>query len=311
MNAILNPLELGQYYSKKDLAEHLQEETISVVREGLYYCKKTFTTLLFVDLVKRDKEEKFHFNDFFEGEYFHWDSQTTQHIDSPKIQEMISGERTPHLFVRMHQKIKNVTQPFIYCGALEYLEFVHGTSKPVHIVFRSLDIDEETGNEDLLEIYTWKPNSIGEAPKKSSKEGRISAERKKKYKKPDLTERKGLVTSRVGQGYYRQQIIDKWNATCPLTGCKNLKILIASHIVPWKECNEEERLDEENGILLSPNADALFDKHLISFDDDGSMLVSSSISTAELQQLGVNKDDIIPVSKRMRKYLARHRMHLK
>ena len=38
--------------------------------------------------------------------------------------------------------------------------------------------------------------------------------------KPNKTERRGLVTSRVGQGYYRQQILEKWNGTCPVQKVK-------------------------------------------------------------------------------------------
>ena len=59
------------------------------------------------------------------------------------------------------------------------------------------------------------------------------------------------------------------------TNCSILKILIASHIVPWKEASDNERLDVENGILLSPTIDALFDKHLISFNDDGSIIIGT------------------------------------
>ena len=85
---------------------------------------------------------------------------------------------------------------------------------------------------------------------------------------PETTERVGLVLSRVGQGYFRKQLIDRWNGKCAVSGCSISKILIASHIVPWSEANDKERLDVDNGILLSPTLDALFDKHLISFKDD-------------------------------------------
>ena len=81
-----------------------------------------------------------------------------------------------------------------------------------------------------------------------------------------MKQRKWLVTSRIGQGYYRQQIIEKWNGKCAVSKTDILPILIASHIVPWSESNDDERLDVENGILLLPFYDALFDKYLISFD---------------------------------------------
>ena len=67
--------------------------------------------------------------------------------------------------IRITPKIKNVTQPFIYCGRLKYVEYEKGTSKPVHILFQNLDFQDNTDNEELLEIYSWKPKKIGKTTK--------------------------------------------------------------------------------------------------------------------------------------------------
>ena len=83
--------------------------------------------------------------------------------------------------------------------------------------------------------------------------------------------------------------------------------MISSHIVPWSESNDMERLDVENGILLSPNVDSLFDKHLISFSDDGTMIISKSISLSHIELLGLSKSINILVTDRMIPYLKRHR----
>jgi len=113
-----------------------------------------------------------------------------------------------------------------------------------------------------------------------------------------------LVSSRVGQGYYRNLVIEKWNGRCALTGIDNTRLLIASHILPWSKSDKEQKLDPENGILLSPNADALFDKHLITFDLNGQLL--SKITNLELEKLGLNSDMSIKVSVGMKKYLNQH-----
>src|SRR5690606_28985723 len=97
------------------------------------------------------------------------------------------------------------------------------------------------------------------------------------FRLPNVTERQGLVTSRVGQGAYRKRILHRWDYQCAVTGFEKLEVLIASHIVPWAEASHEERLDVNNGILLSPTYDALFDRHLISFDDRGRILLSDGI----------------------------------
>ena len=301
-------LKVGDKYNKKDLSTLLDQPNISLVREGIYNLKNSNSSLFFVDLEKKGKESRFHFDDFFEGDFFHWDSQTTQHIESPKIQEIVNGNLIPHLFVRISPKIKNVTQPFIYCGRLTYLSYEEGTSKPVHMIYQNIDYDDYTENEDLIDIYLWKPSSIGKTTRsKISNQGVVSKKRKKNYKKPDTTERKGLVTSRVGQGYYRQQIIEKWGGKCPITGIDIKSILISSHIVRWSESNDEERLDVENGILLSPLFDSLFDRHLISFQDTGEILVSDTLNEENIKSLGISGDIKIPVTDGMKKYLKIHR----
>ena len=113
-------LSVGGRYSKKDLAELLDQPNIAKVREGIARYINSPSTLFFVDLEKQGKEKRFHFNDFFEEDFFHWDSQSTQHIDTLTIQQIVMGDLTPHLFVRVVQKIKNVIQPFIYCGRLVF-----------------------------------------------------------------------------------------------------------------------------------------------------------------------------------------------
>ena len=89
--------------------------------------------------------------------------------------------------------------------------------------------------------------------------------------KPNSTERSGLVTSRVGQGAYRKSILHRWHYKCAASGFDDTRILIASHILPWRDSNDDERLDVDNGILLSPDYDALFDKYLISFESSGKL----------------------------------------
>ena len=305
-----NSLILGNKYSKKDLSEIFDNPNISIVREGIYNVSNS-ESFFFVDLEKKGKEDRFHFDDYFEGDFFHWDSQTTQHIDTPKIQEIVKGLRTPHLFIRVTPKVKNTTQPFVYCGRLKYVEYIEGTSKPVHLIFQNIDYQDDTENKDLLDVYFWKPDKIGGSSQfKITNRETVSEDRKRKLKKPNITERSGLVTSRVGQGYYRQQIIEKWEGKCPVTQSELLKILISSHIVPWSECNDKERLDVENGILLSPNVDSLFDKHLISFSDNGQMIISERLSTEELKKLGIPVGITIKVTEGMKKYLQRHRERL-
>lgn len=136
-------------------------------------------------------------------------------------------------------------------------------------------------------------------------------EKKVEYKIPDITSRKGLVTSRVGQGQYRRKILKRWNNKCAVTGSNLTEILIASHIVPWRDSTNEERLDVDNGILLSPIYDALFDKHYISFDEFGGIILSEVYTYFQFQKLGVSGNERIEnLSQGNQKYLERHRKKL-
>ena len=132
----------------------------------------------------------------------------------------------------------------------------------------------------------------------------------KSHLKPNKTERKELVTLRVGQGFYRQELIKKFDNKCAVTGINLEEILIASHIIPWRHSNDEERLDVENGILLSPLYDALFDKNLISFQDNGDIIISKQIQDTELISL-VDINANIKIAEGMKKYLINHRSQLR
>jgi hypothetical protein len=237
------------------------------------------------------------------------DSQTIQHIESPRIKKIINKELPVLLFTRIYPKLRGKTLPFTYCGRLEYVEYDPNTNKPVHIIFQSLDYDETTQKQNLIDIYNWKPELIGKSS--SNNEYFVSKniiKPKGDQKKPNYTERRGLVTSRVGQGWYRQEILKKWEGKCSITGCSITEILISSHIKGWSECNEDERLDVNNGILLSPNIDSLFDKHLISFEDNGSILISEKLSNDDLGILGITRNIRLNVNDDMKKYLSHHRM---
>lgn len=105
---------------------------------------------------------------------------------------------------------------------------------------------------------------------------------------PRTTEAERLVVQRAGQNLFRGALMAYWNGTCPLTGITDAALLRASHIVPWAECaTDAQRLDVHNGLLLSSLWDAAFDAGLISIADDGTVLVSPSLTAAGARALGL------------------------
>jgi hypothetical protein len=86
------------------------------------------------------------------------------------------------------------------------------------------------------------------------------------------TTKEQLIQARVGQGTFRAKVLTV-ETMCRLTGVSDARFLIASHIKPWKDSDDGERLDGNNGLMLAPHADKLFDRGWISFNDDGTLLV--------------------------------------
>jgi len=88
------------------------------------------------------------------------------------------------------------------------------------------------------------------------------------------TEKEQLIRSRRGQGLFRQRVLAH-EQRCRITGVEVPSLLLASHIKPWKDCDNVERLDGANGLMLAPHVDKLFDLGWISFKNDGGLLVAA------------------------------------
>ena len=125
---------------------------------------------------------------------------------------------------------------------------------------------------------------------------------------PRTTEAECLAVRRVGQTLFRQALLDYWHGCCPLTGITHEALLRASHIVPWADCETDElRLDVHNGLLLSALWDAAFDAGLISFGDDGEILISPHLSCNAIPFLNTQAKVLPGLTNAHRANLARHR----
>ena len=125
---------------------------------------------------------------------------------------------------------------------------------------------------------------------------------------PQTTEAERLVVQRIGQDIFRAALMDYWGGRCPITGITDPTLLRASHIVPWAECDDAQRLDVHNGLLLSALCDAAFDTGLVSFANDGTMLASPKLSAAARTALGTESAPRLPNLRDVhRANLAAHR----
>lgn len=138
-----------------------------------------------------------------------------------------------------------------------------------------------------------------------------------------VTETVNLTKQRRGQDYFRDIVLNNFDNRCGLTGLPVRELLIASHILPWRN-HESERLNVRNGICLNRLHDAAFDQGLISFDDELRMMLSSNLRSLlpqqavethfeayETQKLELPEDALPPERAFLAAHRAQFQFHLK
>jgi len=110
---------------------------------------------------------------------------------------------------------------------------------------------------------------------------------------PD-TDREAIIRARRGQGLFKQRVI-RLESRCRVTGVNNLTHLLASHSKPWRDSSNEERLNGENGLLLTPSIDHLFDRGFIGFENSGELIISPVAHRPSLQKMGIETDRLVNV----------------
>lgn len=125
---------------------------------------------------------------------------------------------------------------------------------------------------------------------------------------PDTT-REAIIRDRVGQGRFKQNVLVIEHRSIS-TGVDQLPHLVASHIRPWRDSTNDQRLDGENGLLLTPSIDHLFDRGFIGFEDKGTLIISPVAHRPSLQRMGVETTTVVNVggfSEGQRRFLEYHR----
>jgi putative restriction endonuclease len=108
------------------------------------------------------------------------------------------------------------------------------------------------------------------------------------------TDRLAIVRARNGQGLFKERV-SKIESRCRITGVENPVHLVASHCKPWRDSTNEERLNGENGLLLTPSIDHLFDRGFIGFEDNGTLIISPVAHGPSLQRMGIDTEKIMKV----------------
>jgi hypothetical protein len=153
---------------------------------------------------------------------------------------------------------------------------------------------EEQPMQPAVGLFEWEEHQINEI-----------------QSNPEIPEttRTAVVLARRGQGLFKQRVMERERA-CRITGVTRVEHLRASHCKPWRDATNEERLDGENGLLLTPNADHLFDRGFIGFENNGDVLISPAAHKESLVRLGLDygrKLNVGTFSDGQKHYLEFHR----
>lgn len=146
-------------------------------------------------------------------------------------------------------------------------------------------------SEEVLALARAQSETVAERPLRSSSEELFNWEahlRREIENDAQLspTERQALVLARRGQGVFKRRV-QRIETHCRITGVHRPDHLRASHCKPWRDSDNAERLNGENGLLLTPSIDHLFDRGFISFEDDGRLLVSPVAHRPSLSRMGI------------------------
>lgn len=169
------------------------------------------------------------------------------------------------------------------------LQHIYLTTISAHFAQVILGLAGSDANVFNTSILRDAPQSLVESELKGRQEWEDIEQRRILEAEIPATTRQSLIRARVGQGLFKERVA-RIEQACRLTFVNNPAHLIGSHIKPWRESNNEERLHAANGLLLTPTADHLFDRGFISFEDTGAVIISPVADSVSLKRMGLDPD---------------------
>ena len=226
------------------------------------------------------------YNNFLDDDLLFWDGEKGHGSDDRIISASRNGEEI-HLFYRDHR-----LTPFTYYGKVVMVRCQRFTDRPSEFVFNVVALAGK--------LSTSEPMQLAEEPVDYavlSEAGMNSIDR------AVTTKSRGIA-----QRLFRGNLLRLWQGSCAVTSVQESRVLRSGHIKPWADSNVQEKVDHFNGLLLIPNLDALFNEGLISFQNDGRMLVSQDWRTDDKRRMHITPDlHLRTVHPESSRYLEFHR----
>lgn len=264
-------LVVGNEYSRVQMAEAGGVAPPTGPRDprwSLGLVRFSNVTLLLVTLEKDDGG----YDDRFEGEQFHWQSQYRQNRKSKALVDIRNGSVPALLFVRIRAKDGKSAEPFHYLGEVS-LTSMEG-DQPVDCVF---DVKEslQGRSQSIEQILRWRPLEPADELGAALFQAREGAEQEVEAQNGQDRRAKELraIFVRRGQRSFRRKLLKAYGKTCAVTGCKITELLEAAHISPYRGDHTNK---VSNGLLLRADIHTLFDLGLLWIDEALTVQVAKS-----------------------------------
>jgi hypothetical protein len=252
---LVSILKIGNAYTLEEMAGFLGHDKNAVTRKGVLTKAESDAQILLITL-KKDKYSTPEYWDTLHGTRLIWSGQNSQKATEKKL---VAGTHDTFIFLQERRKT-----PYIYYGrAIPIRKQINWEpGKPSHIVFELIEYAASLERKSLLSSREHQADEVVQTEQSYV----VSSQ-------PERTEAEKLATIRTAQTTYRKNVLAFWNEQCAVTGVDNKGWLIASHIKPWRESSDEERMDPHNSLLLTPNFDKLFDRGVISFSSSNGKII--------------------------------------
>lgn len=284
MSRFSEPLEIGKGYDRKVLAQLWGLAGFQAIGRGVFTPKGVGQIFLFVTRERLGWMTPY--KNFLDGDLLFWDGEKGHGSDDRISTASRNGEEI-HLFYRDHR-----LTPFIYHGKVVMVRSNRYTDRPSEFVFNVVAIAAEVAPAESMQL--------AEEPADYAV---ISEAGMNSIDCAVTTKSRGIA-----QRLFRGNLLRLWQGSCAVTNVQEPRVLRSSHIKPWVDSNVQEKVDHFNGLLLVPNIDVLFNEGLISFRDDGRMLVSPDWRDDDQRRMHITPDlHLRTANTESRPYLEFHR----
>jgi putative restriction endonuclease len=280
---MFDDLQIGQVYERPQLARMWGLEGFQAISRGVFTPRGKDYIVLFVTHEKQLCLTQY--EDFIQEDLLFWEGETGHRSDARIIAASECGDEI-HLFYRQRHH-----SPFIYHGRIILLRHEPRINQPSKFTF------------EIISRAQVIPASVSEVAEEGAEYRAVSTHALSAIDRKIVARSRGIV-----QRIFRGNVLRLWDGSCAVTGVQEPRVLVAAHIKPWSEAVPQEKVDHYNGLLLVPNLDALFDQGLISFRDDGGVIISNLWSKDDQRRMYVTEDmHLRRVPQQSKGYLAYHR----